>query len=154
MYPASRMLPEPPPVDVRPARPVRPGNLTPNWSTVFWLGWMGVAAGFAAIWYSARITGMATWWLGPETAPRLVFVSLLPFVAPLGLTLMALTHRRWLPWFGIAGATITALVAVGDIGGPARYFAIEFALAAGGLLVSVASFAGMLRDAPADPLPG
>jgi hypothetical protein len=154
VYPASRMLPEPPPVDVRPARPVRPGNLTPNWTTVFWLGWMGVADGFSVIWYSARITGMATWWLGPETAPRLVFVSLLPFVAPLGLTLMALTHRRWLPWFGIAGAAITALVAVGDIGGPARYFAIEFALAGGGLLVSVASFAGMLRDAPADALPG
>ena len=148
------MLPEPPPVDVVTTRPLRAGNLTHNWSTVFWLGWMGVAAGFAAIWYSARITGMATWWLGPETAPRLVFVSLLPFVAPLGLTLMALTHRRWLPWFGILGAAITAGVAAADIGGPARYFAIEFALAAGGLLVSLASFAGMLRDAPADTLPG
>lgn len=154
MYPADRMLPEPPPAVVVTTRPLRAGNLTHNWTTAFWLGWMGVAAGFAAIWYSARITGMATWWLGPETAPRLVLVSLLPFVAPLGLTLMALTHRRWLPWFGILGAAITAGVAVADIGGPARYFAIEFALAAGGLLVSLASFAGMLRDAPADALPG
>ncbi len=154
MYPADRMLPEPPPAVVVTTRPLRAGNLTHNWTTAFWLGWMGVAAGFAAVWYSARITGMATWWLGPETAPRLVLVSLLPFVAPLGLTLMALTHRRWLPWFGILGAAITAGVAVADIGGPARYFAIEFALAAGGLLVSLASFAGMLRDAPADDLPG
>ena len=56
--------------------------------------------------------------------------------------------------FGILGAAITAGVAVADIGGPARYFAIEFALAAGGLLVSLASFAGMVRDAPADALPG
>lgn len=154
MYPATRMLPEPPPPDVVTTRPLRPGNLTANWTTVFWLAWAGVAAGFAAVWYSARITGMATWWLGPETAPRLILVSLIPFVAPLGLAVMALAHRRWMPWFGIGGAVVTALVAAGDIGGPARYFAVEFALAAGGLLVSVASFAGMLRDAPAETLPG
>jgi hypothetical protein len=154
VYPASRMLPEPPPPDVVTTRPLRPGNLTANWSTVFWLAWAGVAAGFAAVWYSARITGMATWWLGPETAPRLVLISLIPFIAPIGLAVMALSHRRWLPWWGIGGAVVTALVAAGDLGGPARYFAVEFALAAGGLLVSVASFAGSLRDAPADTLPG
>jgi hypothetical protein len=145
-------LPEPPEQrDVRVVRPVRAGNLTANWGTAFWLGWALVAGGFAAVWYSARITGMATWWLGPETAPRLIFISLIPFVAPIGLAVMTLTHRRWLPFWGIAGAAVTALVAWGDIGGPARYFAIEFALAAGGLLVSVASIAGLLRDAPTDP---
>jgi hypothetical protein len=37
-------------------------------------------------------------------------------------------------------------VALGDIGGPARYFAIELVLAAGGLLVSIASLAGMYRS--------
>jgi hypothetical protein len=145
-------LPEPPEQrDVRVLRPARAGNLTTNWSTAFWLGWALVAGGFAAVWYSSRITGMATWWLGPETAPRLIFVSLIPFVAPIGLAVMTLTHRRWLPFWGILGAAITAGVAIGDIGGPARYAAIEFALAAGGLLVSVASIAGLLRDAPTDP---
>lgn len=150
--PLPQPLPEPPaPHHARATRLVRAGNLTTNWSTAFWLGWALVAGGFAAVWYSARITGMATWWLGPETAPRIIFVSLIPFVAPIGLAVMTLTHRRWLPFWGIAGAAVTALVAWGDIGGPARYFAIEFALAAGGLLVSVASFAGLLRDAPTDP---
>jgi hypothetical protein len=152
----SDTLPLPPPPvddagDVRPQRPLRAGNLTTNWSTAFWLGWALVAGGFAAVWYSSRITGMATWWLGPETAPRLILISLIPFVAPIALAVMTLTHRRWLPFWGILGAAITAGVAVGDIGGPARYFAIEFALAAGGLLVSVASIAGLLRDAPTDP---
>ncbi len=131
--------------DIRPRRPMLPGHLTPNWSTAFWLGWMLVAAGFAGIWYSSRVTGMATWWLGPETAPRVIFISLLPFVSPIGLTVMALMRRRWLPFWGMAGALATALVAWGDVGGPARYFAIELALAAGGLLVSVASLAGMYR---------
>jgi hypothetical protein len=136
--------------DRRVVRHLRAGNLTTNWSTAFWLGWALVAAGFAAVWYSSRITGMATWWLGPETAPRLILVSLVPFVAPIGLAVLTLTHRRWLPFWGILGAAVTALVAVGDIGGPARYFAIEFALAAGGLLVSVASVAGLVRAASPD----
>ena len=58
---------------------------------------------------------------------------------------MTLMHRRWLPFWGMAGAAATALVAWGDVGGPARYFAVELVLAAGGLLVSVASLAGMYR---------
>lgn len=152
---ASPPLPEPPPMGSpapgRPHRPQRAGELTTNWSTAFWLSWALVAGGFAAVWYSSRITGMATWWLGPETAPRLILISLIPFVAPIGLAVMTLMHQRWLPFWGILGAAITALVALGDIGGPARYFVIEFALAAGGLLVSVASIAGLLRDAPTDP---
>lgn len=144
-------LPEPPTdrADIRPLRPLRPGQLTPNWTTVFWLGWVLVAGGFAAVWYSARVTGMATWWLGPQAAPRSPLINILPFVVPITLTAMALTHRRFMPFWGILGAALTALVAWGDVGGPARYFVVEFALAAGGLLVSVASFGGMLR--PASP---
>ena len=131
--------------DIRPRRPVLPGNLTPNWGTAFWLAWALVAGGFAAIWYSSRVTGMATWWLGPETAPRLILISLVPFVAPISLSLMTLMHRRWMPFWGVGGAAITAAVAWGDVGGPARYFAVELVLAAGGLLVSIASLAGMYR---------
>ncbi|MFM2078360.1 MAG: hypothetical protein RJA49_2250 [Actinomycetota bacterium] len=158
-YPRTRMeptvaLPEPPPVDVRVERPLRRGELTPGWSTAFWLGWACVTGGFAAVWYSSRITGMATWWLGPETQPRFILVSLIPFLAPLGLSLMALAHRPWMPWWGILGAAITAAVAALDIGGPARYFAVEFVLAGGGLLVSLAAFAGLVRDAPAEPVTG
>lgn len=143
-------LPEPPVapfIDVHPHRPVRPGQLTTNWSTVFWLAWAGVAGGFAAVWYSSRLTGLATWWLGPETEPRLILVSFVPFLAPLALAISALTHRRWLPWFGILGSLVTAAVAAGDVGRPARYHLVEFLLAAAGFLVSVASFAGMYRAA-------
>jgi hypothetical protein len=59
-----------------------------------------------------------------------------------------------MPWWGILGAVITAAVAALDIGGPARYFAVEFVLAGGGLLVSLAAFAGLVRDAPAEPVTG
>jgi hypothetical protein len=97
---------------------------------------------------------MATWWLGPETAPRFVLVCLIPFVAPLALSLMTLSHRPWMPRWGVLGALITAAVATLDIGGPARYFVVEYVLAAGGLLVSLAASAGLVRDAPADPVRG
>lgn len=126
-------------------RLARPGDLTPGWSTVFWLSWAGVTAGLAAVWYSSRITGLATWWLGPEVSPHLIFVNLAPFVAPLALCVLALSHRRWLPYWGIAGAIATALVAVFDLDHVRGYAVVEFILAAGGMAVSVASFGGLLR---------
>lgn len=109
------------------------------------MAWAAVAGGFAAVWYSSRVTGFSTWWLGPETAPRPLVVSVLPFVAPVGLALAGFFHRRYLPWWGIGGAAVTAMVAWGDVGRVNGYAAVEFALALGGLLVSVAAFAGMLR---------
>jgi hypothetical protein len=116
---------------------------------VFWVGWSAVAGGFAAVWYSARVTGFSTWWLGPETAPRLILISLIPFIAPLGLALMGFLGVRHLPWWGILGAVACALVAWGDVGRDTGYAAVEFTLALGGLLVSLASFAGVLRPAAA-----
>ncbi len=150
-------IPEPPQPEAQAApvslfakaepRPPRVGQLTRRWSTVFWVAWTGVVGAFAAVWYSSRITGFSTWWLGPETEPRLIFVNLLPFVAPIALAVLAFAGRPWMPWFGILGAVATALVAWGDVGRVNGYAVIEFTLAGGGLLVSVAAFSGMLRAA-------
>jgi hypothetical protein len=144
------VLPEPPrePPTQREVRPLRPGQLTHRWSTTFWIGWAAEAGGFAAVWYSSRVTGFSTWWLGPETAPRFILVSLVPFVAPITLAVLGFLGARRLPWYGILGAAVTALVAWGDVGRVNGYAAVEFALAFGGLTVSVACFAGMLRAAP------
>jgi hypothetical protein len=141
--PTDLALPAPPPPV--PETPPETGQLDSFFTTAFWIGWVGVAAGMAAVWYSSRILGFATWWLGPESQPRFIVVSLLPFVAPLALAVMALLHRPWLPFLGILGAAITALVAVGDVGGPAGYWVAELVLAGGGLAVSLAAFAGMYR---------
>lgn len=148
---APAALPEPPVPGphVRHPRPHRPGQLTHGWSTAFWVAWAGVGGGFAAVWYSARVTGFSTWWLGPETAPRLIVVSLAPFVAPLALAVMGFVGRRRLPWWGMLGAAVTALVAWGDVGRVNGYAAVELSLALGGLLVSLAAFAGVLRPAAA-----
>ena len=142
-------VPSPPGDDVRPTRPLRQGDLSHGWHTLFWLGWAGVTAGLAAVWYSSRITGLATWWLGPEVSPRLILINLLPFVAPLVLCLMTLSHRRWMPYWGIGGAVATALVGVLDIGRVRGYAVVECTLATAALAVTIASFAGLLRAAPA-----
>jgi len=146
--PTSEPVPEPPALPTHTPRVLRPGNLTPRWTTTFWLGWAGVAGGFISVWYSSRVTGLATWWLGPEAEPRSVLVNLLPFVAPLGLCVLALTHRRWLPFLGIVGGVVTAVVGAADLGRVRGYGVIELILAAAGLALSAAALAGMLRRDP------
>lgn len=124
---------------------VAPGVLTPLFTSIFWMSWVGVAAGFAAVWFSARTLGFTTWWLGPEGDQRPIVVSLLPFVAPIFLAVSALRRQPWLPWLGLGGAGVTAVIGVFDIGRPAAYWLAEVLIAAGGALVSVASLAGMHR---------
>jgi len=158
-------LPQPPPPNRAPRRPsrhqprrvvLRPGHLLPGWATAFWLGWLLVGVSFGAVWYSSRVTGLSTWWLGPETEPRFYLLNVLPFVAPFALAFFALRVARFLPWWGILGALVSAGIAAGDLDDQPRYAIIEFALAGAGLLISSASFAGMLRpaaDTPTDTPP-
>ena len=121
------------------------GQLTAGWSTVFWIGWLMIAGAFAALWYSSRLLGLSTWWLGPTTDPQLILVSLLPFTVPLALMVAGYSAQRWLPWWGIGGAAFIAVIAVFDIGRVPGFAAIEFGLAIAALFISVACFAGVFR---------
>ena len=123
------------------------GQLTAAWSTVFWVGWLLIAGAFAAVWYSSRLIGLSTWWLGPATDPQLILVSLLPFTVPLALTTAGFTAQRWLPWWGIGGAFFVAGVAAFDINRVPGYAVIEFGLALAGLFISIACSAGIFRPA-------
>lgn len=112
---------------------------------MFWLTWAAVVAGLAGVWYSARVTGFSTWWLGPEAAPRFILMSLVPFVAPIAAAVAGMRSARGLPWVGCLAAVATAGVAIGDLHRVTGYGVAELALASGGLLVSIACFAGLLR---------
>jgi hypothetical protein len=158
--------PLPPPLPLPPAapgepergaerQPPGPGQLTPGWSVVTWLAWTAVVAGFAAVWYSSRITGFSTWWLGPESEPRFIGVSLLPFVAPLAMVAGGLRGARRLPLLGLAASAWCAAFGIGDLGRVNDYAAVELLIAAGAAAVSVASFAGLVRSIPDErPVPG
>lgn len=123
------------------------GQLTAGWSTVFWIGWLLIAASFAAIWFSSRQVGLSTWWLGPATDPQLILITLLPFTVPLALAAAGYTAQRWLPWWGIGGAAFVAAIGAFDVVRVPGYAAIEFGLAIAGLFISLACFAGVFRRA-------
>jgi hypothetical protein len=131
-------------------RPPRPGELTPGWSVVFGLCWLTVAVAFAAVWNVSRQLGLSTWWLGPPAQARPVFVMVLPFVAPALLTAAAFNRVRYLPWMGLAGAAVTALVGIADLDRVRGIGLVELAIAAAAAIVSLAATTGMYRSVAAN----
>jgi hypothetical protein len=108
-----------------------------------------VLLGVAAVWNSSRTLGLATWWLGSASEPRPFVVQLLPATFALVVVVAALRNLRFVPVVGIIAAAALAVVGLVDLGRYARFGWVELALACAGLLVSVASFAGLQRRAPA-----
>jgi hypothetical protein len=138
--------PAPPPPEPRFEQPqLRPGHLTAGWRNIIGIGWVGVLIGWAAVWKSSWTLGFSTWWLGPQSDSRFPLILVLPFILPIIVVVAALRHLRYLPYIGFVAAAGAALIAWGDVGRQNRFAIVEFALAGGGLLVSVASLAGMVR---------
>jgi hypothetical protein len=121
---------------------------------VFFIGWIGVVLALAAVWKSGRTLGLAPWWLGPSGDPHSIAVSMIPFVLPVAAVVAAIRNMRHLPYTGIVAALAVAAVAAGDASRFAGISVVEFAAAGAGLLVSIASFAGLLRGEPAPPAAG
>ena len=86
----------------RAATPVA-GQLTNGWRLFTGIGWALVIVAYAAVWKTSYELGLSTWWLGPFGDPQPAFVTMLPFVAPLVMVLLALNNSRWLPWAGLVG---------------------------------------------------
>jgi hypothetical protein len=146
-------LPPPPPPSTgqapawvpAPRPPSRPGTLTIGWRVATAVGWGGVLLGIAAVWDSSRTMGLATWWLGAASEPQPFVVQLFPAVVALVVVVAALRNLRFLPGIGIGAAAVLIGVGLVDLGRFPRFGWIELALASAGLLVSVASFAGLQR---------
>ncbi len=149
-------LPQPPalqPLDTQfQPRLSRAWQLTPAWRTVFSIGWAGVVLGVGAVLKTARTMGLSTWWLGPEADARFIAIQALPFAIPVLLIVGAFRGLRYLPYIGLLGAAAMAAIAAGDLGRFRNLALIELAVAAVGLLVSAAAFAGVLRPAVADDI--
>ena len=126
-------------------------TLTNGWRTVMVVAWIGVIVGLGIVWFTSRTVGLSTWWLGPETAPRLFFVSVVPFVLPVAATVLAFRNRPLLPLAGVLAAAGTAAVGAGDINRVPGLAVVEIALAVAGALVSVASLTGMYRPPRGTP---
>lgn len=142
-------LPQPPaPVSaaaVVPPRQPRPGELSPPWRVVFVVGWVGAILGYASVWKSSRTMGLSTWWLGPSADPRSIAIQMIPFVIPVLLVIAGSRHARFLPWWGILGSLALGGIGAGDLDRFQRLAAVELFIAGAVLLVSIASFAGLLQ---------
>lgn len=80
-------------------------------------------------------------------------MSLLPFVAPLATVAVTAARLRRVPWIGMLAAFATAGIAIGDLDRVRDYAYVELLLAAGGLALSIASFAGVHRRSRAATAP-
>jgi hypothetical protein len=125
------------------------GQLTFGWSNVLAIAWSGVCVGLGVVAIASRRLGLSVWWLGTETSPAPVYLTVLPFVMPVVAVMWALSGRRRAPLMGLAAAVATGAVAVGDIDRVPGLAATEALLALGGAIVSLAAMSGVLR--PASP---
>lgn len=147
--------PPPPPPPTSPAhgfdlvpRVPRSGELTVPWRTTVLVTWVGIVLVYASVWRTARTMGLSTWWLGPPATPRVLVVQLLPFLAPLAMVIAASRPTRYLPVAGVLASLAGAAIAAGDLGRFDRLALLQLVAAGAGLLVSVASLAGVLRSEP------
>jgi hypothetical protein len=127
----------------------RPGELTPGWRLLTAVAWLAVAVAQGAVWKTSDQLGMSTWWLGPRGAPRPVAVQLMPFLPAVVMVLAAANRVRFLAWWGVVCAALVAAVGVADLGVMDELGWVEIAIGAAALLVSLASFTGSYRQAPA-----
>jgi hypothetical protein len=121
------------------------GQLTNGWRFVTGLTWALVIVAYVAVWKTSRELGLSTWWLGPFGDPQTPFVTMLPFIPPLVMVLLAVNNSRWLPRAGLGAAAVLAVIAVLDLGKVPRLALVELAIAGAGALISVASTAGRYR---------
>jgi hypothetical protein len=115
------------------------------WRVATIVTWVLVFVAWSGVWKASRELGVATWWLGPDGDPQPIVVTLLPFVAPLAMVLLALNNIRWLPWYGLAAAAASAVIAIVDLSYVHRLGIVELVIAGAGAAVAVAGFGGMYR---------
>jgi hypothetical protein len=124
-----------------------PGQLTPGWRLTTLATWALAFVAWSGVWKASRELGLATWWLGPISAPRPLVVMLVPFVAPAVMGVLALNNARRLPWLGLGAAAIAAVIGIVDLSYVRRLGIAELVIAAAAGVVSAASLTGMYRAA-------
>ena len=145
--PPARPVPSPP--DRSPVPTVRAGQLTVGWRAATAIVWGFVIVGFVAVWKTSRELGLNTWWLGPWGEPQPAYVTMLPFVAPITMIVLAVNGNRRLPEIGLVAAAVTALFGLFDLTRVPRLAAVELAIAGAGALAAIAGFGGRSRSVPA-----
>ena len=146
--PTGRPATDEPPI--APERTPQPGELTPAWRIAVIVAWVGALLSYLAVWKASEEIGIATWWLGPRSNPEPMYVRLIPFAVVGVFAILAGYNIRRLPWIGLGGSVVLALIAIPDLSRSGGLASIEFAIAGAVALVSLGSFSGVYRAAPPD----
>jgi hypothetical protein len=128
----------------------RPGTLTAPWRALVVVTWVGVFTAYLAVWKASEEIGIATWWLGPRSAPQPIVIRLMPFVVIAVFGILASYNVPRMPVIGLVGSLALAAIAVPDLSRSTGLAVIEFTIAGAVLLVSAASFTGMYRRVGSD----
>jgi hypothetical protein len=115
------------------------------WRVTTAVTWMLVFVAWSGVWKASRDLGVATWWLGPDSAPRPIIVMLLPFIAPVAMVALALNNVRRLPFYGLAASALGVVIGIVDLSYVRRLGIVELAIALAAAAVSIASTSGMYR---------
>jgi hypothetical protein len=102
----------------------------------------------ATVWNVSRQLGLSTWWLGTRAQPQPRIVQLSPFLCPMLMLLGAISHVRWLGWFGLISAGVIAGYGVVDLGHVSSIASVELLIAGLAAAVSIASLTGTYRRDP------
>ena len=155
----SAPLPPPPPAAAAPARdsgapawqpvPPVPGQLSPGWRIATAVTWGLVFVCFIAVWKTSRELGLNTWWLGPVGEPARWWVSMVPFIAPVAVIMLAVNNAKGIPWFGLGASAVCAIVALLDTARVPRLAVVELVIAGAGAMASLGAMSGRYR--PAEP---
>jgi hypothetical protein len=130
-----------------------PGQINTTWQITLTVAWTAAFFAFCAVWKTSTELGIGTWWLGPRAQPRPILVKLVPFVWIIGSGMFAVYNVRRVAILSCLGSFGLAAFAVFDMSRSGGLAAIEFAIAAAMLLVSIGALSGTYRAAPAVTAP-
>lgn len=113
-------------------------------------GWMFAFFAYAAVWQASVQLGIATWWVGPRSAPTPVLIRMIPFFVTIVGGMMAVYNVRRLSHVSIGIAAITALVALPDFSRSVGLAVVELMISGSLIVISAASLTGRYRLVLAD----
>jgi hypothetical protein len=120
-------------------------RLVSAWAKVAVVSWVVVMAALIATAVTGRNVGKPAWWIGPESNPTVFVVWLAPFVLPFAVIVLAFRASRFVPLAGVAASIVIAGIAAADISRSPGVALLEGIVAFCGLLIAIATFAGLER---------
>ncbi len=133
----------PPP---NPAQPKRAGSLTPSWKIAVIITHVLIAGSLLVLAISAHTVGKPTWWLTSQTSGPFTILSIVPFLAPIGVIVTTIRASKFAPIAGLVATALLAATSVVDISRSPGIALGEAILAACTALTTISAFAGRSRS--------